>query len=107
MDARYLLPCAGFQVESVGVDADGLGLWLKLRSEQSGGVCPYCGQHSARVHSWYERAPQDVASGGRAVKLQLSVRRFFCGNAECVHRVFCERLPELVAPYARRTNRVS
>jgi len=107
MDPRYLLPNAGFQIESVSVEAEGLGLRVNVRSEQASGVCPYCGQRSARVHSWYERQRQDVASGGRAVLLQLSVRRFFCDNPECVHRVFCERLPELVAPYARRTHRVS
>ena len=107
MDARCLLPCTGLQVERVTIEADGDGLELYVSSEQVESICPYCGQHSARVHSWYERRPQDVASGGRAVRLHLRVRRFFCGNPICRHRVFCERLPELVVPYARRTNRVS
>src|SRR5262249_57126344 len=30
---------------------------------------------------------------------------FFCDNDECHQRIFCERLPEVVAPYGRQTIR--
>src|SRR5262249_7647061 len=43
----------------------------------------------------------------RVVRLHVSVRRFFCDNPSCPHRVFSERFPDLVAPYARRTDRLS
>jgi len=39
--------------------------------------------------------------------VQLTVRKFFCKIASCVRRIFAERLPELVAPYARRSARLS
>jgi transposase len=37
----------------------------------------------------------------------LHVRRFFCSNPECVRQIFTERLPSVVAPYARRTTRLT
>lgn len=42
---------------------------------------------------------------GCAVRLQLHVRRFFCCNQQCARLIFTERLPTVVAPYARRTTR--
>jgi transposase len=42
-----------------------------------------------------------------AVRLQLHVRRFFCSNSECARQIFTERLPRVVAPYARRTTRLT
>jgi transposase len=35
------------------------------------------------------------------------VRRLFCDNARCERRIFTERLPGLVAPWARRTARLA
>src|SRR5258708_32741512 len=40
------------------------------------------------------------------MRLVLDVRKFFCDNVSCARRVFTERLPEVVAPYARRTLRL-
>jgi transposase len=39
--------------------------------------------------------------------LELHVRRFFCSNSECTRQIFTERLSSVVAPYARRTRRLS
>ena len=44
---------------------------------------------------------------GCAVRLELHVRRFFCANPECERQIFTERLPTVVAPYARRTTRLT
>ena len=41
------------------------------------------------------------------MRLELHVRRFFCQNKECKRRIFTERLPKVVAPYARRTTRLA
>jgi transposase len=41
-----------------------------------------------------------------AVRLQVQVRKFFCRNPQCVRVVFSERLPAMVAAYARRTYRL-
>jgi transposase len=44
---------------------------------------------------------------GCTVHLELHVRRFFCSNQECARQIFTERLPTVVAPYARRTTRLA
>jgi hypothetical protein len=41
------------------------------------------------------------------VRLVIHVRKFFCKNASCGRRVFAERLPEVVAPRARTTERLT
>jgi transposase len=40
------------------------------------------------------------------VRLELHVRRFFCLKKACARQIFTERLPNVVAPYARRTTRL-
>jgi len=47
----------------------------------------------------------DVPCGGRRIVLRLSVRKFFCRVPTCHRKVFAERLPDLVQPWARVTNR--
>jgi transposase len=59
----------------------------------------------AAVHSRYDRHPADLPSLGRTVSIHLRVRRFYCRNTACPRQTFAERLPNLVAPFARRTRR--
>lgn len=70
-------------------------------------ACPKCGEESKTVHSWYEREPNDLPSIGNVVRLSLKVRRFFCKNVVCQRKIFCERVPEVVGWYARRTGRLA
>ena len=107
MDPCSLLPSSDFAVELVDVEEDTATLCLKISARQKASLCPYCGERSERIHSWYERHPQDVAWGGRPVRLQVRVRRFFYASPSCPHHIFSERFPDLVAPYARRTDRLS
>jgi transposase len=58
------------------------------------------------VHSYYTRKVADLPWHGVAVRLDLRTRRFRCRNSLCTKRVFCERLPRVVAHYARRTVRM-
>ena len=37
----------------------------------------------------------------------MRVRRFYCRNAGCPRQTFAERVPQLVAPFARRTRRLA
>jgi len=69
--------------------------------------CPLCDQPSTRVHSTYTRIAADLPWNGVAVRLRLTTRRFFCSNDDCQRRIFTERVPDLIAPYARRTLRLS
>jgi transposase len=40
------------------------------------------------------------------VRIQLIVRKFVCRHRACTRRIFTERLPDLVATYARKTHRL-
>src|SRR5713226_4565585 len=64
--------------------------------------CPLCQEPSNRTHSRYTRIAADLPWNGVAVRLRLTTRRFFCCNEDCHRKVFTERLPDLIAPYARR-----
>jgi transposase len=68
--------------------------------------CPGCGNLSDSVHCQYQRTVHDVPCGGRHVVLRLRVRKFVCRSATCPRKVFAERLPDLVQPWARLSNRL-
>jgi transposase len=67
--------------------------------------CPTCSSGQVSYHSQYQREIQDLPWQGQPVRLQLRVRRFRCRNRQCPQRIFAERLPEVVAPRARETDR--
>lgn len=69
--------------------------------------CPSCGQPSERKHGNYMRTVADLPCGGRRVILKLTVRKFVCGTFDCSHKIFTERLSELVQSSARMTNRLA
>lgn len=68
--------------------------------------CPSCQCGSRRIHSCYQRTVADLPHSGAPVCLKITVRRFFCRNRRCPRRIFAERLPEVAADYARRTERL-
>lgn len=68
--------------------------------------CPTCGRRSRHLQSRYVRTIGDLPCGGTLVTLHLRTRRFWCRVPWCRRRIFCERLPDLVAPWARRTVRL-
>ncbi|MCA1849755.1 MAG: transposase family protein [Acidobacteria bacterium] len=70
-------------------------------------MCPRCQARSSRVHSRYIRCVADLPWHGVRVKLELHTRRFRCRNCLCPRRIFCERLPRVVAHYARKTVRLN
>ena len=69
--------------------------------------CPLCGEQAVRVHSRYTRRLADLPWHGVGLRLVLHVRKFFCDHAACARCVFTERLPQVVASYARRTLRLA
>jgi transposase len=69
--------------------------------------CPLCTRLASRVHSHYTRTIADLPWGSFIVRLRLCIRKFFCRFANCPRQIFAERVPELVAPFARRTVRQS
>src|SRR6266702_836189 len=78
-----------------------------VETNLSEALCPLCQCRSESIHSRYIRLVADLPWAGWAVRLELHVRRFFCQNKECQRGIFTERLPGVVAPYARRTTRLT
>ena len=81
-------------------------LTVEVISTQPVAHCPGCGSPSDQIHCQYQRTVHDVPCGGRKVVLRLRVRKFVCRSSSCPRKVFAERLPELVQPWARVSNRL-
>lgn len=81
-------------------------LTVVVISTSASAPCPGCGCFSEHVHSRYQRTVKDLPCAGRRLVLRLCVRKFFCLTLTCQRKVFAERLPTLVQPWARVTNRL-
>jgi transposase len=81
-------------------------LTVEVISTQLCACCPGCGTPSEAVHWKSRRTVHDLPCGGRRVVLRLGVRKFFCRVSTCPRKVFAERLPEPVQPWARVSNRL-
>jgi transposase len=88
------------------IDRDQATAALSLISQQPAPECPLCHVAARRLHSRYERTLADLSWAGWTVRLELGVRKLFCDNPDCGRRIFTERLPGVVAPWARRTLRL-
>jgi hypothetical protein len=102
-----LPPAAEFRLEALEVEPTIPALILVVTSIQTTSTCPSCHQPATRVHSRYERTIADLPWASLIVRLHLRVRRFFCPTTGCSHRIFTERLPAVVAPWARRSARLA
>ena len=103
-----LLPVAAeLRFEALEIETTADILTLVVASIQATSNCPSCHQPATRVHSRYMRTIADLPWSAVAVRFRLQVRRFFCRTSGCFHRIFTERLPSLVAPWARRSTRLA
>lgn len=80
---------------------------IRVRSTADSALCPICGRPSSRVHSRYTRMLADLPWHGTPVRLELSVRRFFCDGLACSRKIFTERLPGVAAAHDRKTKRLT
>lgn len=80
---------------------------LVVEAVQERPCCPQCDEPSGSLHSRYIRRVADLPWHGVAVKLQLHARKFRCRNRLCRQQIFCERLPQVVAAFARKTVRLN
>jgi transposase len=104
--ATNLLPLEhGLHLEDVTIGPDQIIATLEATAPR--GTCPICGTWSETIHSLYQRTIADLPWGRQTVRLQLRVRKFFCRQPTCARQIFTERLPAVVAPYARRTSRLT
>ena len=79
---------------------------LQLTTTAPALCCPCCAVPSSSVHSRDQRHLTDLPRGMRPVRLQVTGRKFVCRHPTCRRRLFTERVPELVAAYARKTQRL-
>jgi transposase len=99
-----LPPARGIRL--VEVDVEDESVRLRLTATAPTAACPGCVVPSSSVHSRYQRRLTDLPWGTRAVRIQLTVRKFRCRNGACGRRIFTERVPDLVAAYGRHTHRL-
>lgn len=103
----YLLPLnTDLSVETLTIHRETNQIMVEVQANASSCACPLCQTPAERVHSQYCRTVADLPWAELVVHLSLHVRKFFCDNAACVRKVFTERLPGLVAPWARRSVRL-
>jgi len=81
-------------------------LMVAVVSTKVRSCCPLCFCPAERRHSQYTRMVADLPCAGFRVQLILHVRRFFCDTADCIRKIFTERLPAFVLPWARLTVRL-
>jgi transposase len=105
MSTPTLLPDPD-QLELLCLRAGLTAITAIVRTRASGAYCPCCGRRSERIQSRYVRRPADLPWHGVAMQLELHVRRFFCDAPDCPQAIFAERLPGVLAPYSRRTDRL-
>ena len=103
--AALLADPASIRLEYVRPSTESITLAVKTVSPHS--PCPRCRRTCSRVHSRYRRVVADLPWQGVTVNLELRTRRFRCQNSLCPQRIFCERLPRVVAHYARKTVRLN
>ena len=81
-------------------------LVVQVVSTKMKSCCPLCFCLAERRHSQYTRVVADLPCAGFRIQLILHVRRFFCDHADCIRKIFTERLPAFVLPWARLTVRL-
>ncbi len=105
---KQLLPqSTHLQLDNYHFDLVERQIRLIVSSKQTLVPCPVCACPTHRIHSHYERSLADLSWAEYRVSWQLIVRKYFCLNQQCQQRIFTERLPEIVAPWARRTQRLA
>lgn len=102
-----LVDAAVAHLQTVVVHEEPTAIALTMRSTPATAACPLCGLPASRIHSRYHRHLADVSWALVPVRIDLLVRKFFCDTAGCPRRIFTERLPTVVQPYARRTVRLA
>ena len=103
---HFLPDTPQIRLENWTLDKANTQLQVTVASTQAIAPCPLCQTLSRRVHSRYERTLQDLTLAHYSMTLQLQVRKFFCINSACVRRIFTERIPQVAAPWARKTVRL-
>lgn len=97
----------GLRLRVDGVEMEGETVVVSVTSTNQKGICPHCKTISERIHSYYGREPADLPLAGCAVRLDMTIPRFFCDNQSCESRTFAERMSDFIQPYAHCTDRLA
>ena len=104
MERTPLLPLPeGMLIDEIQITEN--GLLIAVIATHPTSCCPLCSEASDSIQSHYRRVLRDAPCAGRPVRLVLTVRKFYCRNPYCPRKVFAERLPAFVKPWARMTIR--
>ena len=101
----FLPDASALNLKNWDMDAEHHQMVVTVCSTQTVACCPLCQSLTGRVHSRYERTLKDLPLAQFGLTILLEVCKFFCLNEACRRRIFTERLPTIVAPWARRTLR--
>ncbi len=93
----------GMLIDEIQITENGLVIAVAATSPTS--CCPLCSQPSSSIHCHYRRTLRDAPCAGCRVQLILTVHKFSCRNPYCERKVFAERFPTFVEPWARMTIR--
>lgn len=93
----------GMLIDQIHITENGLVIEVVATAPKL--CCPLCSEPSSSIHCHYRRTLRDMPCAGRRVQLFLTVRKFSCRNPYCERKVFAERLPAFVEPWARMTIR--
>lgn len=104
---RLLPTTRQLHLDAWQLDDTATQLTLRVTSTQALVHCPVCRFPTRRLHSRYVRTGADLPWGPWRVALQLHGRKCCCANGRCPRPMFTERLSSLVAPWARRTQRLA
>jgi transposase len=104
---RVFPDAAQLHLDTWHMDDTTTPLTVRVTSTQALVHCPVCRVPTRRVHRRDGRTLADLPWGPWRVVRHLQVRKFFCTHGRCPRRIFPERLAPLVAPWARRTQRLA
>lgn len=97
----FRITVPGFNQE--GLSIDGSHIIVHLSSVRKTSDCPYCGQRTKHVHSYYFRCIEATECFNMSTVLLVKARRFRCKHCT---RTFSEPLPGIAPRYGRRTQEV-
>jgi transposase len=93
-------------LEIIAVSTTEKELQIRVTSNRPNSICPRCSKPLQAIHSYYRRKPLELPCAGQRVRLELTVKKFFCREKSCPQKIFAERLPELLEPSSRLTSRL-
>ena len=78
---------------------------IEVKSNRKIATCPYCGEESHRVHSYYAKSFQDLPIQNYKVIVHIKNRKLFCSNQYCSRKTFAETYGFL-SPNAKKSKRL-